>query len=185
MDINETLMKKYNIIVADPPWKFGQKQTKTSLRVEQHYKTMSLKELYAFDLIKIIAAKNCALYIWAPDCFIKDAIAIGESYGFQYKTIAFIWTKLRGIKLNLCKNPTPYGLKSHEICILLTKGKIRQHIVKFNILQDFQSIRGKHSEKPKYVLDTIHEMFPNVPKIEIFARIKHEHFDAYGEHYET
>lgn len=46
--------KKYNIIVADPPWKFGQKQTKTSLRVEQHYHTMSLKELYAFDIIKIL-----------------------------------------------------------------------------------------------------------------------------------
>lgn len=47
--------KKYNIIYADPPWKYG--------RVIEHYNCVPIKDINEFP-IKQITAENCALFLW-------------------------------------------------------------------------------------------------------------------------
>ena len=60
--------KKYNIIYADPPWKFTSPKFQDGNRgfgnrVEDRYKTMDIKEICDLP-IKKIADKNCILFLW-------------------------------------------------------------------------------------------------------------------------
>ena len=71
-------MKKYQIIYADPPWKFtglGSKGIRSgkmrkdkpnlhkTIKIEEKYPTMSVEELKALP-IKNLADKNCVLFFW-------------------------------------------------------------------------------------------------------------------------
>lgn len=40
-----------------------------------------------------IAAKDCACFMWATMPKLPDALALMKSWGFQYKTVAFVWVK--------------------------------------------------------------------------------------------
>lgn len=91
------------VILADPPWSFRAWSSKGNDRApdamvrgnglaERHYKTMTLadiKELPVGD----VAAKTSALFLWAVDCMLPDAIEVGEGWGFRFKTVAFTWIK--------------------------------------------------------------------------------------------
>ena len=57
----KTLNKKYNVIYADPPWKY--KQKKCNGAAENHYATMSLRQMMRVP-ISHIADTNCCLLLW-------------------------------------------------------------------------------------------------------------------------
>jgi len=65
-------MKKYKIIYADPPWKYGSKSAvnnstgSDAKKLDEHYPQMSLKELQSMD-VESIADKDCALFMWVGD----------------------------------------------------------------------------------------------------------------------
>jgi N6-adenosine-specific RNA methylase IME4 len=40
--------------------------------------------------------------------------------------------------------------------------------------------RGKHSEKPAFLQQKLEELFPNVPKLEMFARKPRDGWDVWG-----
>ena len=102
--------KKYQIIYADPPWKYNTTQhqgSKGGYRNQSYlklhntvyqkgaknqYVCMDLKELKLLP-IKNITDENCVLFLWVCSPFLKQGIELGESWGFKYKTIAFIWYK--------------------------------------------------------------------------------------------
>jgi len=52
----------YNIIYADPPWRYEQRKVQGA--AENHYSTMSIDELCALPVPEL-AAKDCALVPWA------------------------------------------------------------------------------------------------------------------------
>ena len=57
--------KQYNIIYADPPWRYNQrnnKKTKFGGGVHAHYPTMSMEEIEKLPIEKL-AGKNCALFL--------------------------------------------------------------------------------------------------------------------------
>ena len=57
-----TIKKKYNIIYADPPWKY--ERSKVQGAAENHYPTMSIEELCTLPVSEI-AEKDCVLFLWA------------------------------------------------------------------------------------------------------------------------
>ena len=52
--------------------------------------------------------------------------------------------------------------------------------LKFSIKQLINFERGKHSEKPEIVAQNIEKMFPTQSKIELFARVKRQDWEAWG-----
>ena len=54
--------QKYNIIYADPPWRYQQKNLLGA--AEHHYSTMSVKDICGLK-VEEIAAKDCVLFLWA------------------------------------------------------------------------------------------------------------------------
>ena len=91
-------MKKYQIIYADPPWKFGSKELqkyggRRFTSIEKHYPTQD-KDWIKNLRVDNIADTDCALFMWATDAHLKEAIEIIETWGFKYITVVFVWEKV-------------------------------------------------------------------------------------------
>lgn len=170
--------KRYNIIYADPPWQYNNKEclAKKSIlngELNTHYNTMVLKDIKALD-VQSISDKNCLLFLWVVSPMLKEGIEVMEAWGFKYATIAFIWHKK-------CANPGHYTMSECEICLIGKRGGIPTPRGARNIKQFLSQMRGKHSAKPNEIRKRIYQMFPTQNKIELFARQKIEDWDVWGD----
>lgn len=177
--------KKYQIIYADPPWAYRQKQInfqsydkgkKYENDVTEHYGTMTNDDIKALK-VSDLADTNCLLFLWVTSPNLDVGIETGKSWGFEYKTVAFVWDKQR-------TNYGFYTLSQCELCLVFKKGKIPDKAVT-NIKQFLSEKLGKHSEKPAEIRNRIEQMFPTQNKIELFARQKTEGWDTWGNEVES
>lgn len=169
-------MNKYQIIYADPPWKYhdGGLNRGGALR---HYSTMKTEELANLP-IEELADSNCFLFMWATMPRLPDAFVLMDAWGFKYKTVAFTWVKLN-------KNtPTPFwGMgnwtrSNAELCLLAVKGKPKR--VSMAVHSLIQSRIQEHSRKPQDARDRIIKLCGDISRIELFARSKTEGWDTWG-----
>lgn len=184
----ELPQKKYSIIYADPPWDYGGKMQydKSTIKSENEgfkrdifissasfkYPTLKIKELKQLD-VPSISADDCLLFMWTTGPQMANSIELGKSWGFEYKTVAFVWDKM-------IHNPGRYTLSQTEFCLVFKKGRIPTPRGARNIRQFFSEPRGKHSEKPLKVIEGITKMFPEQEKIELFARKNYSGWDNWG-----
>lgn len=187
-------MKKYEIIYADPAWKYGSKElygdkTKEGKRenrfrkLERMYDTMSLADIKQLP-VKNMINKNAACFLWVTDSHLKEGIEVLESWGFKYKTIAFNWIKKTN-KGNTYVNFAPWTLKSSEICLLGMRGTMGKHKTDNTVRQLIEAERTKHSKKPMEARKRIEQLFADVNRIELFARENHVGWDAWGNEVEV
>ena len=133
-----------------------------------------------------LADDNCILFIWTTDYHLSRCCEVIKAWGFQYKTVGFVWQKL-----NKQGNPVcfmgAYTMKSGvELCLLATKGKdARKMVQKFGVRSRVETKRTKHSEKPDEVRQRIVEMLGDRKRIELFARHKHDGWDVWGNELEN
>jgi N6-adenosine-specific RNA methylase IME4 len=183
--------KKYNIIYADPPWQYSSKelygdkingykngQRKRFAKLDRIYPTMSITEIKSLP-IKNITNKDCACFMWVTDSHLKEGIEVLESWGFKYKTIAFVWLK-RYNTGTLVLNFAPWTLKSTEICLLGIKGAMSKYKKNNNVRQLIEAERTNHSKKPNEARNRIFELFGDLPRVELFARETIEGWDSFG-----
>lgn len=109
----------YSIIYADPPWQY--QRSKVQGAAENHYPTMSIDELCALPVAEI-AAPDSALFMWATFPQLPEALRLIKAWGFNYKSVAFVW-----LKKNKKADSWFYGLGfwtrgNAEICLLATRG---------------------------------------------------------------
>lgn len=173
----EPLMKKYQIIYADPPWntntQFGRDKKKGN---KQHYPLMTLEDIKNLP-IKDLADDNCILFLWVVDTQLFDAEKVINAWGFTYKTVGFTWIKYT----SNCKEHFGVGMwtrKNPEMCLIATKGKPKRINAGVRQLQKYQ-IR-EHSRKPDEIRIEIVKLMGNLPRIELFARQKTEGWDVWG-----
>lgn len=166
----------YQILYADPPWDYaGHKQHDKKNDVKSainHYSTMKLNDLKAIP-IEEQCHKDALLFMWTSSPHLPQAIELMKAWGFEYKTIAFVWYKQK-------TNPGYYTMSECEICIIGKRGNIPTPRGSRNEKQFLSQMRGKHSEKPNEIRDRIARMFPTQKKLELFAREKIEGWDAFG-----
>jgi site-specific DNA-methyltransferase (adenine-specific) len=184
------MSKKYNIIYADPAWKFGNRLRNGSPKANgtinvnhrdltETYDVMTNKDICALP-IKNITAKDAALFLWTTDAHLEEAIKVVNAWGFKYKTIGFTWLKKEKSGIQSCYVGF-WTLKCGEICLFATKGAMTKYLKKRNVRQLVEATRGRHSEKPKEVRKRIEEMFGSeIPKLELFARENVSGWDAWG-----
>lgn len=171
--------KKYNIIYADPPYRFSQginpRKTfnhKAKEELNLHYPTMSDKEIANFDFSRI-AADDCVLLCWTTDAHLPVCLEMIKNNGFTYKTVAFVWDKQRGFM-------GKWTVKNCELCLLATKGKAHHLVKSFKVRQLIQEPKTAHSKKPIKAYESIEQMFGDAPKIELFARQHADGWDCWG-----
>ena len=179
-----TQKKKYTVIYADPPWHYRNAKYQDNNRkrsaLQSTYRTMKTTEIQKLP-IRNITEDNAVCFLWVTDSHLKDGLDVLASWGFQYKTVAFVWTKT-STKGNFMYNVGPYTLKSCEIVLLGTKGKTRALRKANNVKQLVQAVRREHSRKPDEVAKRIETMYgtKETTKIELFARCRRDGWDAWG-----
>lgn len=136
------------------------------------YPTLKYKELKELDVVSI-SADDSLLFMWTTAPHMQTAIALGNDWGFDYKTVAFVWDKQM-------HNPGHYTISQTEFCLVFKKGRIPTPRGARNIKQLISVPRGKHSEKPEIAIEGITKMFPEQKKIELFARKNYMGWDNWG-----
>lgn len=176
--------KKYHIIYCDPPWKFGSKE----LQKYNGQRFRPLEEVYNTEKttsmcdwpVKDITEKDCAIFMWATDAHIEDAIQLMRAWGFKYVTVAFIWEKVTKNGKRVA-NLGAWTMKNCELCLFGTKGAMLQYKKSNNVQQLVTAERTEHSRKPAEVRRRIEELFGDISRIELFARGKVEGWDVWGD----
>lgn len=167
----------YDIIYADPPWDYaGQTQhggegAPNSSSALEHYPTMTVDEM--LEQITVPAADDSLLFMWSSSPHLNQAIRLGEGWGFNYATVAFVWHKGK-------TNPGFYTMSETELCLVFKRGKIPTPRGTRNERQFLFETRREHSRKPEEIRRRIERMFPGQSKYEMFARTQVPGWDSFG-----
>ena len=153
--------KKYNIIYADPAWKYwiGGKKNQSN-----HYSCMTIEEIQELP-VKNIVDKNCLLFMWVTFPILDKSFDVIKSWGFEYSTCAFVWVKTnKNFKteqvsfLPMDSFDSFWGLgywtrSNVELCLLAKKGSLEKKSSSVHQLI-YEPVR-EHSRKPDCVKDKI------------------------------
>jgi N6-adenosine-specific RNA methylase IME4 len=163
--------KKYPVIYADPAWAYYYNTVTLSRSVDRHYPTMSVEEIAALP-VPDIATDDAVLFLWVTSAQLPVAFQIIEAWGFEYKS-SMVWVKNKtGLGF--------YARNQHELLLIATRGEMRVPLPKNRPASVVFSPRGKHSEKPVKFYKILEEMYPDLPKIELFARKKYPGWASWG-----
>ena len=185
--------RKYNIIYADPAWEYDDPCLHRGGAL-RHYQTMSVENIKALP-IKEITADDCVLFMWGTFPKQKEAMEVIEAWGFNYKTLGFLW-----IKTNKRKNINQFSFlpednfdsfwgmgrwtrSNAEPCFLATKGKPQRQNADVHSL--IYAPIDKHSKKPEETRERIIRLMGDIPRIELFARQKADGWEAWGNEVES
>jgi N6-adenosine-specific RNA methylase IME4 len=163
--------KRYGVILADPPWRFTSYSAETGMdrAADNHYPTMDVESIAA---LKVPAASDCALFLWATVPMLPQALDVLRSWGFEYKS-HFTWVK--------DKAGTGFWNKNkHELLLIGTRGSIPAPAPGEQYESAITAPRGVHSAKPFAFREMIETMFPTLPRIELFARETFVGWDSWG-----
>ena len=144
---------------------------------ENHYPTMSVKEICALPVANI-AAKDSALFIWATFPNLPEAFEVIKAWGFTYKTVAFTWVKTNRKSPGYFVSLGHWTRANAEVCLLTTKGSPKR--ISKSVRQLIVSPLRRHSQKPDETRERIVELMGDLPRIELFAREKVAGWSAWG-----
>ena len=161
--------KKYQIIYADPPWSYSDKQDCEKLGgAVKHYPTMPLQDICD---IPVPSEDNAVLFLWVTSPLLEDSFKVIKAWGFKYKT-SFVWDKILHVMGH-------YNSVRHEFLLVCTKGSCTPDVQK--LFDSVVSIeRTEHSVKPKEFRDMIDFLYPIGERLEMFARESSEGWDVWG-----
>jgi N6-adenosine-specific RNA methylase IME4 len=163
--------KVYGVIYADPPWRFEPYSRETGMdrAADNHYQTMPIE---AIKRLQAPAAGDCVLFLWATAPMLVEALDVMRAWGFTYKS-QFVWVKH--------KAGTGYWARNrHELLLIGTRGDIPAPSPEKRYDSVIEARAGRHSAKPFLVHEMIEDMFPLLPRVEMFARATHTGWDAWG-----
>lgn len=171
-------MKKYSVILADPPWAYRVWSKKGMGRsAENHYPTMSIADIRALP-VNDLAADDCALFLWITFPQLYEAFSVIRDWGFTYKTVAFVWVKQNKKSPSLFWGLGYWTRANAEVCLLATRGNPKRQSAAVH--QVILSPVEQHSKKPDEVRERIVTLMGDVPRVELFARQQTPGWDVWG-----
>lgn len=140
------------------------------------YPTMSLADIEALP-VKQLAADDAHLYLWTINKYVEQTYAIARAWGFKPSCL-LTWSK------------PPHGIGIGGTFIQTTEHVLfcRRGTLKAQKRIDrtcFEHKRLRHSEKPAMFRDMIVEVSGDLPRVELFARVKPPGWDVWGNEVES
>lgn len=186
----------FSVIVADPPWSFGDKLPGKSRGAEKNYPVMKVGDMAdrGFVYHKEIhegTAPNALLFMWRVASQVEEANTLVRAWGFSPKS-EIVWVKIgKGVTHHPSREGTGlhfgmgrYVRMAHESCIIATRGKaiplIQSHSERSILFAEV----GRHSEKPEAFYDLV-ERLARGPYLELFARRKRPGWTCLGNEIDT
>ena len=143
---------------------------------------MKIEELCSLP-IKEIADKVSILFLWTTFPQLREALQLIEAWGFQYKSVAFVWLKQNRKSLSWYYGLGYWTRGNAEICLLATRGHPRRQSNKVH--QFIVSPIEQHSKKPDIARKKIIDLMGDLPRLELFARQRAEGWDVWGNEIEN
>lgn len=177
----KTARKKYGLVYTDPPWA----QTKGNLRSCRpnqkkalDYPTLSLpeiKEIHKTVTERLVLPKH-DVFMWTIDKYLRETEDMMKDLGYCLHA-RMVWDKGNGVA------PAFTVRFSHEYLLWFYK--------RGQMLKPAENTAGKyptvfkepstvHSRKPECAYVMLEEMFPDTPKLELFARRIRDGWDCFG-----
>jgi len=191
----------YRVILADPAWEYRNWSIQGERKnPNQHYETMTLDQICAMP-VELLAAKDCALFIWVTWPLMPHWNRVIEAWGFTFSGLAWEWLKWNPDTGKYAFGPGYGTRKNLEPCLLATRGNpsVRKafsddffddsfdgegvrSVRDFIIANPYEAIRAprrEHSRKPDEQYDRIETMFSG-RYVELFARQPRKGWAAWG-----
>jgi N6-adenosine-specific RNA methylase IME4 len=177
--VDERGLMKYDVILADPPWKFEvwDRDTGSGRSAESHYPTMAIQDICDLQ-IGNIAEDNAALFLWVVWPSLREAFDVVETWGFIYKTVAWTWVKANRGGFGHFMGMGYYTRANTEPCLLAVKGNMP--VQAHDVLALIYSPVREHSRKPDEQYAKIERLYPDRNYLELFAREKREGWHCWG-----
>lgn len=168
----ESLLSKgrFPLIYADPPWRYDFSKDDAD-EVENHYPTMELSEICALP-VGDSALDDCVLFLWATSPKLEESFRVIAAWGFTYRTCA-VWDKE-------WIGPGYYFRQRHELLLIATRGNVPVPKPESRPDSIFTERRTAHSRKPEIAYRLLEQMYPELPKLELFAREQRAGWHAWG-----
>jgi N6-adenosine-specific RNA methylase IME4 len=179
IDIYNT-QETYSLIYADPPWKQS-KGGKKSVRENSSgkpldYPVCTLDEIENhLKQADSLTGDNSIMFLWTIDKYLFQAQEMAESLGYKLHA-RMIWDKVTGI-------PAAFTVRyGHEYLLYMYKGKLlpvaKEERGKIHTV--FREKVTKHSKKPEIAYQIIERLYPQLHKLEMYAREKRNGWDCWG-----
>ena len=171
---------RYDLIYADPPWKQS-KGGKKAVRENSSgkpldYPVCGLDEIKEhLRLVTNSTGENSILFLWTIDKYLFEAQQIAESLGYKLHA-RMIWDKVTGI-------PAAFTVRyGHEYLLYMYKGKLTPVAKdeRGKIHTVFRERVVKHSKKPEIAYQIIERLYPDLKKLEMYARNTRNGWDSFG-----
>lgn len=176
--------KKYKVILADPPWAYGNSGCRGAAANE--YSTMNISDICDIP-VSNIADKDSVLLMWCTWPQMKEGLQLMEAWGFAYVT-GFPWVKVTNVSKTLWDElefSVPYGIGfwargASEFVMIGKRGNPSPPKDGFIGLL---SPNLKHSRKP----ESLHHYAMSLPEpyVELFARRPYPGWDVFGNQVEN
>jgi N6-adenosine-specific RNA methylase IME4 len=155
------------LVLADPPWKYD--DNSPSRRLENQYDTATVDEIISH---KPLTAPDCILFLWATPTLLREALAVLEAWGFEYRT-NFVWDKeVPGMG--------HWARFQHELLLVGTKGEPELPLPDSRVSSVFREKRREHSSKPEAVYQWMESAFGDLRRLEMYCRKARKGWAVWG-----
>lgn len=167
-------MSGARVLLADPPWQFGDKLPGKGRGAVKHYACMNTAELASMTLPAL--ADDCLLLLWRVAAMQDEALTVMHAWGFALKS-EIVWRKLT-------KHGKPwfgmgrYVRASHETCLIGVRGRVK--VDDRAVRSVFEAPVLDHSRKPDVVYEIAQRLVAKGPYVELFARRRRAGWISYG-----
>ena len=165
--------RKYPVILADPPWKFEVYDAELGLdsAADAHYPTMELADICKLPIADL-ATPDAVLFMWTTAPHLREAFEVLAAWGFGYCT-HLVWVK--------DKAGLGYWVRNqHELLLIARQGNPPTPRPADRPASVISAPRREHSQKPDEAYELIERMYPELPKIELFARAARDGWALWG-----
>lgn len=159
-DLNVLIKRglKFAVVYADPAWRFEIRSEKGKGRLPR-YPTTSVDEIKALP-VPDLAARDCALFLWATVPKLLHTLDVMKVWGFEYKS-NLVWDKVH--------IATGYWVRNqHELLLIRTRGAIAAPEPGTQADSVLRVTRGGYSAKPEQCRAII-ERYCAGPYLEMFG----------------
>ena len=167
-------MKKYQIIVVDPPWPVKKLTHKARPnQTTMDYKVMSVEQIKKLPVSEL-ADESCWCFLWTTQKFLFEAKPILKQWGFHH-LLTMVWEKTYGRSAGM----PLYGFRWNAEFILVGYKKKPDLWPKRPLIKAaFSAENIRHSQKPDKFYEMIEVLGKN--RIDLFARKQRKGWDVWG-----
>jgi N6-adenosine-specific RNA methylase IME4 len=165
--------RKYPVILADPPWKYEvyDEDSGSERAAANHYPVMELDEICVLPVGEMVTS-DAVLFLWATVPCLQQAFQVLAAWGFEYVS-NYVWTKDK-------MGNGHWNRNQHEHLLIGRRGNFPTPKPADRPSSVIQAPRREHRRKPDEVYSIIERAYPELPKIELFARRARAGWDAWG-----